>query len=219
MAGNSSPRQSNANSAQSTTVKFPDKIRSSRRTVDDAVEVLRSLPEFCASKRPIIRARPLRLSSGEVPSTVQLWCDKLGWVISLPTAQKFRAKHAYDGASWSAGAAFNGEIELLDGAAVDVDAHDECRVTLSDGTILRRVEIIPFPMPVHGKRKRDLQSLYLQDAVLHHVILLIRADDVCFRYIDQQSFPGVYGIDYSKLSGRGAQVKSAEGREERLRGS
>jgi hypothetical protein len=182
--------------AESPTLKLYDKGRPSRRTIADALEILRSIPGFCKSTRSTIRTAALRLRSGEVPFLVQVVCEDVGWVISLPTSEKFRAKLLQDGSTPASDSSdFIGETALLEGAIVD----DECQVTLSDGRRLRGVEMIPARMPPHGDGKRDMESIRLRDAVIGHIVRMKKAEDRHYRYLHKDLLPGVRALDYSTL--------------------
>jgi hypothetical protein len=111
--------------------------RSSRRTIADAIEVLRRTCDFNSHDRAEIRIGPLRLSSGDVVGLVDVQFpvrDKV-FIVSLPTSARFRAN--------CGGASQRGcfEIFRLDGAVVAFDGN----VLLKDGATFSAVEVIPTP--------------------------------------------------------------------------
>ena len=170
--------------AASPSLKLYDKGRRSRRTIADAVEILRSIPGFCKSTRSTIQTTSLRLPSGEIPVLMQVVCEDLGWAVSLPTSHGFRAKLVQDASSALESAEFAGKTSLLGGAIVD----HECQVTLSDGRRFRSVEIIPARMPPHGDGKRDIESVRLRDAVIRHLVRIKKAEDHHYRYLCKDCF-------------------------------
>ncbi len=74
-----------------------------------------------------------------------------------------------------------------------------CHVILSDGRRLGSVEIIPFRMPPHRDRARDVQSLRRQHAVIAHIIRMNDAEQRCYRDFDKVLLPGIRVLDYSAL--------------------
>jgi hypothetical protein len=152
--------------AVSRTLKVYDEGRTSRRTIADAVEILRSIPGFGKGTRSTIRTAPLPLPSGEVPFLLQAVCEDVGMAVSLPTSYMFRAKLLRDGPSTSEPVEFVGDTCLLEGAIVS----EACQVVLSDGRRLRSVEIIPVRMRPDGHGMRGKESEKLRDAVIGHVV-------------------------------------------------
>jgi hypothetical protein len=103
--------------AESPNMKIIDEGRPSRRTVADAIEVLRSHPKFSENIRPTIRTGLLQLPSGDKPFLVMLVCEELGWAATLPTSKRFPAK---SGHSARASKVEKWDIRLLDGAIVEM---------------------------------------------------------------------------------------------------
>ncbi len=106
--------------AESPTLKIHDEGRLSRRTIADAIEVLRSDARFCSTTRSTVRTVPLPLPSGKTPFLLLVVCADVGWAVSLPTSDKFRAKLLHDGRILSKSAKFTGETPLLEGAIVEI---------------------------------------------------------------------------------------------------
>ena len=113
-----------------------------RRTIADALEVLHTLPDFSDTSYARIRVQRLRLPSGDLVGLIQLEftgsLPEAIYVISLPTAARFRAK--WLGCAERRG----GDIFALDQATVDGMGN----VTLADGRLLQAVEIIPARLPM-----------------------------------------------------------------------
>ena len=168
----------------------------SRRTIGDAIEVLRSDPKFSQDMRATIRVAPLRLPSGDLPFLLVVVCEDVGLAVSLPSSKKFRAKLAH---SPTALKPEEWETPLLEEAIVKI-IDDQVQVILSDGRRLRRVEIVPYKMPPHLDRPRDVQSRRLQNAVIAHIVGGVNnAEDRCYRYIDKKLLPGFRVLDLSTL--------------------
>jgi hypothetical protein len=114
--------------------------KKSRRTIADALEVLRVAADFQDHDRAEVRVLPLRLPSGHIVGMIDVLFDapaqETVFAVALPTAARCRAI--------SDGAPQRTELEInrLDGAVVDAMAH----VHASDAT-LRAVEVVPFPLP------------------------------------------------------------------------
>ena len=90
------------------------------------------------------------------------------------------------------------DIPLLDGAIVEL-SEDQTHIVLADGRRLHGVEIIPYRMPPHGDRPREVQSMRLQQAIVEHIVRMCKAEDRCYRYIDKNLLPGVRVIDFNML--------------------
>jgi hypothetical protein len=114
-----------------------DENSKSRRTIADALEMLREFAGFDEGDRAKISIGPLRLPSGDVVGLVDVRFDdplrKKVWIVSLPTSAQFRA--ICPGSSRRK----RFDIARLDEAAVDAEA----AVLLTDETKLRAVEMIP----------------------------------------------------------------------------
>ena len=143
--------------AASSSMKLIDAGRMSRRTIADAIEVMRSHPEFSQHRRAKVRTFPLHLPSGDVPFLVQVVCAELALTVSLPTSKKFRAK----GTRTPASLEFE-EFEtcLLDGASAEI-IDEQLEVVLSDGRRLRGVQVIPCYLPPCGDGQRQKDALRL----------------------------------------------------------
>lgn len=115
--------------------------RSSMRSVADALEALRNAECLLGDSVVEIRTRPLPSRSSEAPSIVLVVCRTSGlrhtWGVALPTSWVFKGRRVGQEATESF------EISLLDRARVDKDGI----VTLSDGTCLQAVNVIPAVLP------------------------------------------------------------------------
>jgi hypothetical protein len=168
--------------------------RSSRRTIADAIEVLRQTCDFNSHDRAEIRIGPLRLSSGDVVGLVDVQFevpvrDKV-FIVSLPTSARFRAN--------CGGASQRGcfEIDRLDGAVVASDGN----VLLKDGATLSAVVVIPTPV-LHDPTELDWRIVQL-------TVAMIKAENHCYRSLrtgvpqpQQDMVPDVRRLDCSKLYG------------------
>jgi hypothetical protein len=166
--------------------------RRSRRTIADAIEVLRQTCDFNSHDRAEIRIGPLRLSSGDVVGLVDVQFpvrDKV-FIVSLPTSAQFRAN--------CGGASQRGcfEIDRLDGAVVAFDGN----VRLKDGATLSAVEVIPTRV-LHDPTELDWRIVQL-------AVAMIGAENDCYRSLrtgvpqpQQDMVPDVRRLDCSKLSG------------------
>lgn len=181
--------------AASSGMKLIDAGRMSRRTIADAIEVMRSHPEFSQHRRSKVRTGPLHLPSNDVPFLVQVVCSELGMAVTLPTSQKFRAK-LVDGVRVSDFQRF--ETNLLDDFIVEV-TEDQVQVLLPDGRRLRGVEIIPYHLPPHGDGPRDVQSVRLRYQVIQHIVWMLNAEERCYRFVDKDLLPGVRVLDFGTL--------------------
>jgi hypothetical protein len=92
-------------------------------------------------------------------------------VVSLPTSAQFKAirQGEADARLFS--------IFELDGAKVDNNGS----VRLSDGTVLRAVDVIPANLP--------LKPSELDWLIVHHVIWIIGAQDRCYRSLREHAKP------------------------------
>jgi len=133
----------------------------------DALDVMRSIPDFAKAARATISVNLLRLPSGDVVGLVDVKylgpVPEMVCIVSLPTSSEFRAvrrtssKREYF------------EIGRLDGSTVD----DMANVLLSDGTALRSVEVVPASLPL------DPSSLDWR--IVRHTISMIGAEQRCYR--------------------------------------
>ena len=175
--------------------RLAEQDRVLRRTVVDAIEVLRSIPDIAEQSRAVIRVNPLGLPSGEVVGMVDVEFDgplpEMVCIVSLPTSGQFRAIRR--GASQYE--CF--DIFRLDGATVDGASN----VRLADGTALRAVEMLPAHLPY--------ESSALDLRIIRHTIALIRAKKRCYRHFRDGLEPQFRDmvpkhlrfLDCSKLSG------------------
>jgi hypothetical protein len=140
--------------------------RNRRVTVSDAIEVLAQSGAFGGGDVAEIQVGGICLPSGKVVglTNVSFNNDALDktLVVSLATSAQFNAKRQGE----SAARTFS--IFELDGATVANDGS----VRLSDGTILRAVEVIPANLP--------LKPSELDWRIVRHVISIIGAEDRCY---------------------------------------
>jgi hypothetical protein len=169
--------------------------RNLRRTIADALEVLREVGDFKDHHRAEVRVGTLPLPSGHVVGLVDLHFDDRSrenvFVVSLPSSTQFRAIRQGS----SRHECF--EISRLDGATVSAEA----RVLLADGTKVRAVEVIPTRLLYHPSK--------LDWRIVRHTISIIKAEKGCYRSLRQGLFPRPLRrmvpnrrfLDCSKLAG------------------
>jgi hypothetical protein len=161
--------------------------RNNRRTVADALEVIRQ--EFGVDETPgaEIRVGPLLLPSGEATAVVVLMCPDLGCYVSLPASwwfteftERSSRRHRF-------------EILCLDQAKVG----PEGSVVLTDGRRLRGVEMVPTHMPYELSR--------VEKRILQNVIKLTESDG-CYRNLRedlpehlQPGIPDLWVLDFGRL--------------------
>jgi hypothetical protein len=149
--------------------------RNRRVTVSDAIEVLAQSGAFGGGDVAEIQVGGICLPSGKVVglTNVSFNNDALDktLVVSLATSAQFNAKR-------------QGEADVrlfsifeLDGAKVANDGS----VRLSDGTILRAVEVIPANLP--------LKPSELDWRIVRHVIRIIGAEGRCYRSLREHAKP------------------------------
>jgi hypothetical protein len=168
--------------------------RKSRRTIADAIEVLRQACDFNSNDRAEIGIGSLRLSPRDVVGLVVVGFkapvgDKIS-IVSLPTSVQFRAiRH---GASQRE--CF--EIFRLDGAVVDADAN----VLLKEGGTLTAVEVIPTLLLN--------QPTELDGRIVRLTVSMIGAENDSYRSLrtgvpqpQQDMVPDLRFLDCSKLHG------------------
>jgi hypothetical protein len=171
-----------------------EESRNLRRTIADAVDVLREIADLNEHSRAEVRACPLRLPSGDLTGLVDVLFDvpfrEEVSIVSLPTSARFRA--IFEGSSRPD----YFEISRLDGAIVGTEAN----VLLTDGTKRRAVEVIPTRLPINPTE--------LDWRIVHHTISIIGAEDRCYRNLReglpphlQDMIPDRRFIDCSRLSG------------------
>jgi hypothetical protein len=168
-------------------VRLREEHRKSRRTIADALEVVRQELGVEDIGSAYIRLGPLPLASGQCPALVDVVFADLGCVVSLPTASLFKAR------SGTTARQEEFEIARLDGARICVDGS----VLLADGTRSRAVEVIPALLPKEPSK--------LDQQILQHVISLTQAD-YCYRSMRegvpehlQEAVPDVRVLDYSRV--------------------
>jgi hypothetical protein len=155
-------------------VLLREEQRNHRFTVSDAIDVLVTAG-FGDDDFAEIRVDGMRLPSGEVVglTNVLFSSHALGTtlVVSLATSAQFKAKR-------------QGEAEPrlfsifeLDGANADSNGS----VRLSEGSVLRAVEIIPANLP--------LKPSELDWLIVHHVIWIIGAETRCYRSLREHAKP------------------------------
>jgi hypothetical protein len=168
--------------------------RNSRRTVADALDVLRTEVGFADSDHAQFRIGLGNLPPVQRVGLVQILFDHRSnaktYVVSLPTARYFRAWHP----SFSRFRRF--EIAVLDGAEI----HSIGQVHLTNGQTLHAVEVIPARLP--------LKPTPLDWCIVHDTIALINAQQGCYRSLkdelpaeQQDIIPDLQFLDCSKLSG------------------
>jgi hypothetical protein len=161
--------------------------RNNRRTVADALEVIRQ--EFGVDETPgaEIRVGPLLLPSGEATAVVVLICPDLDCYVSLPASwwfteftERSSRRHRF-------------EILCLDQAKVG----PEGSVVLTDGRRLRGVEMVPTHMPYELSR--------VEKRILQNVIKLTESDG-CYRNLRedlpehlQPGIPDLWVLDFGRL--------------------
>jgi hypothetical protein len=148
--------------------------RNSRRTIADALEVLREVGGFKDHHHAQVCIRRLSLPSGVV-GLVEVRFDDPSRenvsIVSLPSSTRFRAIR--EGAFRHKGF----EIFRLDGATVSADA----KVLLTDGTPLRAVEVLPTRL-LNQPSKLDWR-------IVHYTISIIKAEKQCYRSLRQGLLP------------------------------
>lgn len=142
--------------------------RLSRRTIADALEVLRTFADFKADDHATIHIGLLKLPSSDVVGMIDLEFfaqhKERTYLVSLPTSKTFRA--ARTGGSGSE--LFN--VVQLDGAVVD-----SAGITvLADNTHIRAVEAIPAHLP--------LEPSDLDWRIVHHLIAMTGTQKLCYRH-------------------------------------
>jgi hypothetical protein len=161
--------------------------RTKRRSVADALDVVRLELGLDEIRRAEISIGPLQLPNGKSTDLVAIVFPDLGCIVSLPTSDRFRARREAN----SRPEVF--EISALDGAEVYPDG----RVQLADGTRLRAVEVVPTYLP-YKPSDRD-------ERILRHVISLTNSH-YCYRSLREDlppdfpiPVPEPRGLDYSRV--------------------
>jgi hypothetical protein len=172
--------------------------RGKRRTIADALEVLRTSANFEQGDVANVRIGMLRLPSDQIVGLVLVSFDstvhRKTFFVSLPTADRFRAKLENMPGSQEF------EISRLDGATINGEGH----VQLSDGTQIRGVVVIPTLLPYN--------ITPLDWAIIRQTVAELGIKEEC-RYDPGELIRRTWGanpfhgsIDCSKLSGRQAPL-------------
>jgi hypothetical protein len=168
-------------------VALQEERRTSRRTVADALELVRQKLGVNEIARAEIRIGRFQLPSGQCTAMVQVLFPDLGCRVSLPSAARFRARSGMS----SQHKLF--EISRLDRAEVGSDGS----VVLADRSRLRAVEVVPTHLPYEVSE--------LEERVLRHVISLTKSY-YCYRSIQeglpehlQHQVPDLRALDYSRV--------------------
>jgi hypothetical protein len=176
-------------------ILLADEDRNTRRTVADALEILRSKVGFDEDNRAQARIGWLKLPSTEAIGLVQVVFDAPGddtvWVVSLPSSREFHARRPNS----SQHSRF--DIAGLDGAVIDSAG----TVQLTGGASLHAVEIIPAKLPYTPSE--------LDNLIVHRTIAFIpEARERCFRRLRDSvparfrtMVPDLRFLDCSKLFG------------------
>jgi hypothetical protein len=157
--------------------------RKTMRTLADALAKLHELGSLRPDGQVEIRTRPMPLPNGERTAVVMVIGaqDKFGWGIAMPSAAKFRAMDTL-------GRPHRYETSALNGAIAD--AHGN--VDLPDGSYIHSVELEPT--------KLNYELPPVQKTVLHHTIPYLKAEDACYRYVDNQLLPGLRALDFDAVA-------------------
>jgi hypothetical protein len=164
--------------------RLREKGRTLRRTIADAIEVLRQDARFKDTDRARIQVGGLRLPSQETVGLVHVLFDSLDertFIVSLPTSGEFRAKRT----GHSKADIF--DIFELDDAIVD----GNYAIQLRDGAVVRAVEVVPALLP-HIVTETDL-------SIVHQTIELVGAkDETRYRFPADLKLPAG-GLDCGTL--------------------
>jgi hypothetical protein len=149
--------------------------RNQRFTVSHAIDVLPKSAGFGDDDFAEIRVGIMPLPSRDKVGLANVFFDShnLGktLVVSLATSAEFRAKRQGEAD------ARRFSISELDGAKVDNNGI----VRLSDGAVLRAVEVIPAKLP--------LKPSDIDWRIVYHVISIIGAEDHCYRSLREHAKP------------------------------
>lgn len=157
-----------------------DKERNHRFTVADAIDVLSTSAGFGDDDDAEIRVGGMSLPSHDMVGLVNVFFDSCALgktlVVSLATSAEFRAKHQNEADERTF------SIFELDGAKVDNNGI----VRLSDGVVLRAVEVVPAKLP--------LKPSDLDWRIVHYVISIAGAEDRCYRSLREHAKPRCLGL-------------------------
>jgi hypothetical protein len=147
--------------------RLSEEARNSRRTMADAVEVLREKVGFGDNDRAEVSIGLLKLPSAEVVGVVQIIFDPQrgdkAYVVSLPTSKQFKAYRA------NAPQRDRFDIAELHGATLD----GRGAVLLTNGIALQAVEVIPACLP--------LEPTKLDWRIIRYALSIIGANH-CYRH-------------------------------------
>jgi hypothetical protein len=166
--------------------------RKSRRSIADAIAVLRKEADFGEHDCATIRILRFALPSGEVVGTAAIlfaapWEDTT-YCVALPTAARFKG--------YREGSTRYDHFAIIRLNKAEVDASGT--VVLADETILDAVKVIPARMP--------LEPSELDWMIVHATLSIIAGGDRCYRSwredmspAFQDSIPDQRFLDCSKL--------------------
>ena len=159
--------------------------RTNRRTVADALEVIRQELGVEDFGQAHIEIGPFQLPSGQSTALVDCVFPDLGYRVSLPTSSRFRGRTSSELRQM--------ETSRLNGSEICRDGS----VLIADGTRLRAVEVIPTILPYEPSQ--------LDQRILRHVLALTNAH-YCFRSIREdlpqdlwEMVPDIKLLDYSRV--------------------
>jgi hypothetical protein len=167
-------------------VRLREENRMNRRTVADALEVVRQefgLDDIGSAR---VRIGLLPLPSVRCTALVDVVFSDLGCRVSLPTSSRFKARGTNARQQ-------EFEISRLDRAEICSDGS----VLLADGTRLRAVEVLPTLLPYEPSK--------LDKKILGHVISLTKADYCCRSIREglpehlQEIVPDIRVLDFSRV--------------------
>ncbi len=173
--------------------RLSEEARNSRRTMADAVEVLREQAGFGENDRAEICIALLKLPSAEVVGLVQIMFEpktaSKAYVVSLPTAKQFKAYRSK-----------RRQHERFDIAKLhDAVLKGNGNVVLSDGRSIRAVEMIAAHLP--------LEPTELDWCIVRNTLAIIEADR-CYRPLGYGLPPHLHEmvadiqfLDCSRLAG------------------
>ena len=163
-------------------VRVYDQDRQKRRSVADAIEVMRRHPGFTADMRAEIRIGSFGMPSGEKASVVVLYCSDLDFAVTLPTSVSFTGLHT----TGITPEIF--EISRLQAATVDCEGN----VQLADGTYLHAVQV----------KQAQLPSGLTPDEwfIVHAAISFARAQRRCYQYPNALHLPQEKYVAFNALS-------------------
>jgi hypothetical protein len=168
-------------------VRLQEERRTKRRSVADALDVVRQVRGLERPPRGEIGVGLMRLPSGEWTALVDIIFPDLACIVSLPTSARFRAR--------SGTSSEHQEFEIFRLARAEVASDGS--VLLVEGTRLRAVEVIPTHLPYEPSQ--------LDNRILRHVISLTGSNH-CYRSIReglpehlQRQVPDLRALDYSRV--------------------